>query len=330
MNSIQKYKKYKHKKTKNNDIYKKKYKYYKVMVGGLRSLDKQYLKELDNVIKTINASRDEKSQIDESHGLHHGLIVLCNVAKALDYNSDITARQKLLVKLAALLHDIDDHKYFPNNHKFENARMILNRPEIKQIDILTDNEIASILLMIYLVSSSTHGDTMPTGLPEWYFYPRYADRLEALGLIGLERTLEYNIKKKQPLFNSDTARAKNKDELLGSIATEERYKNYSLPGSASASMIDHFYDKLLRLGNFPIDNEYFKTECERRISPLVDFCLEFSKQYPNGHMLTTDENIEEIDNFKNFVNDFIKNCSQAVRSECEQLANLYLPEIRQL
>ena len=79
-------------------------------------------------------------------------------------------------------------------------------------------------------------------------FPRYADRLEAIGLIGVERTLEYTLKKGQPLFLEETAKGKTVDEL-NEIATKERYDSYV---SKSVSMFDHFYDKLLHLGNFPI------------------------------------------------------------------------------
>ncbi len=297
----------------------------------MKSLNILYLKKLDIVIKNINKNREEKYQIDESHGLHHGLIVLCNVSKALEEVNNslgMNKREKILVKLAALLHDIDDHKYFPDNHKFENAREILNTPEIKEIDNLTENDISSILLMIYLVSSSTHGDTMPVGLPEWYFYPRYADRLEALGIIGIERTLEYTIKKGQPIFKTSTKRGLSKENLYENIATEERYKTYS----QSVSMMDHFYDKLLRLGNYPISNKYFEKECELRISPLVDFCLKFSEKYPDGELntislMTTDT--EKLDKFIAFVKEFINNCSPSmIHSNCEHQADEYLKEIR--
>jgi uncharacterized protein len=313
LNVIKKYKKYK-KENKNT----KKIKHYKKMVGGYKSLNKKYLIELSNIIKEVNETREDNKKIDESHGLHHGLIVCCNVSKALEYNSNINDRQKLLIKLAALLHDIDDHKYFPDNHKFENARKILHKSDIRNIDNLTDNEIATILLMIYLVSSSTHGDTMPCDVPEWYFYPRYADRLEAVGIIGLERTYEYTLKKGQPLYINDTKRSQNIDDLYNNIATVERYKQYSMPGSASKSMVDHMYDKLLRLGDFPIKNEYFKKECASRIKPLSDFCLKFSEKYPKGELLKFDKD------FDIFFKDFIKKYDTHVYTDCSHQTKEYI------
>ena len=266
-----------------------------------------YIDEIRSMVQQINSVRDEASQIDSSHGINHYLTVVQNISYALEYTTlHVTDREKLLVKLAGLLHDIDDHKYFPSHHNFENARKFLEKDSIQKIDNITRNDISTILLMIHLVSSSTHGDTMPLGIPEWYLYPRYADRLESLGLIGLERTLEYTIKKAQPIFLLDTKRVKEgKDELYGSIATVERYNNYK----KSVSMIDHFYDKLLRLGDFPITNDYFIMECTKRIAPLVQFIMDFSKKYPTGELVTNSTipsySEGDVDNFIHYVKDFI-------------------------
>lgn len=68
-------------------------------------------------------------KINASHGIEHFMAVLNNTTCALDVTSlTMTERTKLLVKLASLMYDIDDHKYFPENHNFENARKILTYP----------------------------------------------------------------------------------------------------------------------------------------------------------------------------------------------------------
>ncbi len=43
-------------------------------------------------------------------------------------------------------------------------------------------------------------------------------------------------------------------------------------------MMDHFYDKLLLLGRYPIRNEYFDKECESRQKPLEDIAVKFEQQ----------------------------------------------------
>jgi hypothetical protein len=73
------------------------------------------------------------------------------------------------------------------------------------------------------------------------------------------------------LFLNDTPKPKTEEELW-SIATKERYNSYD---GNSKSMIDHYYDKLLRLTFFPIHNKYFDEQCNIRRKPLIDFILMF-------------------------------------------------------
>jgi uncharacterized protein len=183
----------------------------------------------------------------------------------------------LKIKLAALLHDIDDSKYFPSNYEYQNANYILK--SVRQIDNLTDTDINDIIYMISLVSSSKNGDSIPHDCisKEWMLIPRYADRLEALGIIGVKRTLDYALYKKQPFFLPDTLRALDEYDLFQRIATADRYENYK---GKSLSMIDHYYDKLLRLNSFPdpiIHNLYFKSQCDKLQQPLIDIVLLFGK-----------------------------------------------------
>ena len=41
-------------------------------------------------------------------------------------------------------------------------------------------------------------------------------------------------------------------------------------------MIDHYYDKLLRLSVFPIRNPFFDEMCEQKRQPLIDFLLKMA------------------------------------------------------
>ena len=60
-------------------------------------------------------------------------------------------------------------------------------------------------------------------------------------------------------------------------------------------MIDHYYDKLLHLNNFPITNSYFTEQCLIRLKPLIELLLLFGR---TGTI--TNEQIEK------FIKDSIK------------------------
>lgn len=262
----------------NKNFYRQKFNFYKKLVGGMNSIDSKYIETLDEFIKKHNEANPlpSKQFIDESHGLNHMLTVLCHATQALEAweGNPIDPKEVLKVKLAALLHDIDDSKYFPSSVNYQNARHILLVSSSSSNDINSD-DIEDIIKMISWVSSSKNGDRIPEGVSDlnnYLLYPRYADRLEAIGIIGLERTLEYTKKVKGVLFTPTTPKATDETELFTQIATKERYESYS---QASKSMIDHFYDKLLRIGVFPISNIYFQTICKQRQQPLIDIVLYF-------------------------------------------------------
>ena len=41
--------------------------------------------------------------------------------------------------------------------------------------------------MIKVVSFSKNGDSIEEGRSEWFYYPRYSDRMEAIGVYGIIR-----------------------------------------------------------------------------------------------------------------------------------------------
>jgi uncharacterized protein len=159
-----------------------------------------------------------------------------------------------------LLHDIDDHKFFQTEN-YQNARMILG--DHPNTDLIIE--------MIDFVSSYKNKDILIK--PEWKMIPRYCDRLEAIGTIGLERVIQYNKTMKRPTHVETTIRVSTEDELF-SVVTEERYQLYD---GNSNSMIDHFYDKLLQI-KFPITNEYIQYVAQQRKQIMIDYVLNYWKE----------------------------------------------------
>ena len=236
---------------------------------------------MDNYIYKLNLILSTHN-VCSSHGITHAIAVMNHAENALNHAENtlnhaentlnqvtfnIDKKIKNCVKLAALLHDADDRKFFPNNQNYENLKQIL--------DDLPSDEVDLIIKMVSLVSSSKNGDRIPEDAinNEWLLYPRYADRLEAIGIIGIERCYQYALTSKNPLYISTTPYVTTEEELWN-VASIERYNRYT---GFSDSMIDHYYDKLLRASIFPIRNKYFDKETKIRRKQLIDFILMFGR-----------------------------------------------------
>jgi uncharacterized protein len=211
----------------------------------------------------------EKHRIPETHGYNHAIAVLMHARKAVDSFGMLFLNEKIAVELAALLHDADDKKYFPHNRNYENARHI-----VKTIGSSAIEE--RVIEMISYVSASANKNNIPDNvrLKPWVLYPRWADRLEAAGWVGVIRAWEYTKEIGHPLFTDETPKAKTEEELW-KIATPERYAAYS---GNSISMIDHYYDKLLHICKFQTDNEYLLATAKARLGPLITVCLAYGER----------------------------------------------------
>lgn len=209
---------------------------------------------LDSLLKAGN--------VDAGHGIDHADTVLGHANKALE-SEDIDEFNALAIQLAALLHDADDSKFFPDNTDNQNARYILHKIGV------SDEQASLVIKMIELVSCSKNGNTPIE--PEWLLIPRFADRLEAMGHIGIVRCWQYSKYKNRPLFLDSTPRPHSVEQIYD-IITLERFSKYN---GKSNSMMDHFYDKLLYLVDMGSTNSYIMTEARDRHKVLIDFCIKF-------------------------------------------------------
>lgn len=207
------------------------------------------------------------------HGYDHFIAVRDHSILALEHEN-LSEREKLQVELAALLHDIDDEKIFPQSKNYENARFILNK-SLKDIDD-KDNFIEVVINLISLVACSKNGNSDP---PEpWMAIPRDCDRLEAIGQIGIDRCLEF---KGGPYHVDTTPRASILEEVWN-IATPEKFEGY-MKGKRSISMIDHYYDKILHIGKpeaLKSQNKYILEEAARRNDLMAQFVIDYWAKHP--------------------------------------------------
>ena len=156
----------------------------------------------------------------------------------------ITARENadlFVVQLAALLHDIADWKF--NNGDF-NAGPKLAREWLEKLQVGED-VISQVCEIIKGVSFKGAGVTAKMTTTEGMIV-QDADRLDAIGAIGIARTFAYGGHRGQEIFNPDV-----RPEWHDSF---EEYKN------CTGSTINHFYEKLLLL------KDLMNTETARKIA----------------------------------------------------------------
>lgn len=133
-----------------------------------------------------------------------------------------------VVKLAALLHDIADSKFNDGDETIgpKTARTFLEKENISQETI---NHVVAIIENI----SFKGGNFEKKFTSKELEIVQDADRLDAIGAIGIARTFNYGGFKNRQLYNPEIA-----PQLK---MTKEEYKNSEAP------TINHFYEKLLLL-----------------------------------------------------------------------------------
>jgi HD superfamily phosphodiesterase len=213
----------------------------------------------------------ETRQIPDHHGLKHALAVLDNAAIALrDFN--LSFDEQISVLLAALLHDIDDRK-FTVSADYSGARMILSAIGYKDTESVID--------MIKLVSCSDNGNTINRTIPRWKYIPRDADRLEALGTIGIRRAKETTDsmaiqQNKEPVYWSDESPQCTTREQVFLMAHPNRLINYQKCKS-SPDLISHFFDKLLHIHTMSSGSKRLEQIAEIKRDIMIDFVIDFGK-----------------------------------------------------
>ncbi|WP_214484546.1 HD domain-containing protein [Bacillus sp. SM2101] len=160
-------------------------------------------------------------------------------ALLISKNEDV---DMLVVQLATLLHDISDWK-FNNGDATIGPKVAKEWMDILNID---DNTISHVCSIIKTMSFKGNGATSIMKTKEGKIV-QDADRLDAIGAIGIARTFTYGGYIKQEIYNPNVVPKKHK--------SFEEYKQ------TKTTTINHFYEKLLLLKermNLPISKEIAK------------------------------------------------------------------------
>jgi len=160
-----------------------------------------------------------------------------------------------IVELAALLHDIADWKFNDGN---EDIGPQLAREWLESI-AADEKVILHVCQIIQDISFKGIGVKSEMKTLEGKVV-QDADRLDAIGAIGIGRAFAYGGSKGREMYNPDI-----KPEKHDSF---EEYKN------SKGTSINHFYEKLLLLKGL-MNTEAGKKKAEKRHAITVDFLQEF-------------------------------------------------------
>ena len=165
------------------------------------------------------------------HDAAHSKRVYRNASLIADAHQDC---DHFVVALAALLHDADDHKLFHTENN-ENARSFLTNHQ------LDETQIELICEVINGISFSQNRGVHPKTLEGKIVQD--ADRLDAMGAIGIARTFAFGGERGRPLMDS----------------------------------VQHFYDKLLLLKD-EMNTVEGKRIAEERHRLMLNFLDELEKE----------------------------------------------------
>jgi uncharacterized protein len=162
-----------------------------------------------------------------------------------------------IIELAALLHDVPDEKL---NDGTEQGWILLDEWFTGQeVPIQISNQIKRI---IKEVSYKGGHNSPPTSLEAEIVQD--ADRLEAIGAIGIARAFAYGGKKGRLLYDPSIS--------VRNEMTLEEYRN------ANSSTIHHFYEKLLKLSAL-FNTKTGKEMAQKRHEYMESFLKQFYKEW---------------------------------------------------
>jgi uncharacterized protein len=165
----------------------------------------------------------------------------------------------LVVELGALLHDIADSKFHDGNEEIgpQKAREFLSSIGVEEPVI---DHVENIITNISFKGGKQVRQFNSLELD----IVQDADRLDAIGAIGIARTFNYGGFKKREMYNPDIKPNLN--------MTKEEYKQSMAP------TLNHFYEKLLLLKD-RMNTSTGKSLAERRHRFMEEYLDEFYKEW---------------------------------------------------
>lgn len=213
------------------------------------------MKNSDLLENTITFVKHQLQNAEGGHDWFHIERVYNNARHiAASENADA-----LVVALGALLHDIADSKFHNGNEQVgpQTARDFLSA---QQVNLGVIDHVVKIVENISFKGGKVERDFNSIELD----IVQDADRLDALGAIGIARTFNYGGYKGRALYDPSIPPNLN--------MTKEEYK------ASIAPTVNHFYEKLLLLKN-RMNTATGRAMAEERHSFMEQFLEQFYKEW---------------------------------------------------
>jgi uncharacterized protein len=204
---------------------------------------------------TINFVKEKLENAEGGHDWWH-IYRVWKTAKQIAETENVDTQ---IVELGALLHDIADSKFNSGDESI-GPRIAKEFLESENIDKLKTEHIIKI---IENISFKGGKEIQKFKSPELDVI-QDADRLDALGAIGIARTFNYGGFKNMEIYNPTI--------LPNMNMTKEEYKNSTAP------TINHFYEKLLLLKD-RMNTETGKKMAKYRHQFMEEFLSQFYKEW---------------------------------------------------
>lgn len=164
-----------------------------------------------------------------------------------------------VVELSALLHDIADPKF----HNGDETLALKISREFLETQNVEEEIIQQVLFIIQNISFKNRGG-VPQNLPIEFKVVQDADRIDAIGAIGVARTFNFGGFKNNMMYHPDIQPKLN--------MSKEEYKK------SNGTTVNHFYEKLLLLKDLMNTNEGKKI-AEERHQFMLTFLDQFMKEW---------------------------------------------------
>ena len=210
---------------------------------------------MPTIKKTITYVKQELANAEGGHDWWH-IERVWKTAKQIAKTEQV---DMLIVELGALLHDIADSKF---NGGDETAGPRKAREFLATLEVSSE-VIDHVILIIENISFKGGKETQKFKSPELDVV-QDADRLDALGAIGIARTFNYGGFKNHEIYNPTIPPNLN--------MTKEEYKKSTAPS------LNHFYEKLLLLKDL-MNTTTGKAMAEQRHNYMKGFLTQFYSEW---------------------------------------------------